>query len=113
MTKDDGRRTEEQAVWWDDIQGRVRRVARQKALEYAAQGISGVDLYISTFGPTLSVISESWPVLTSEIDSKTGQPRPLRPDTALDLAREEVVSLRRRACWPARPSSSTRLLIGT
>ena len=84
-----------QAVWWDELQGRVRRVAREKAQEYAAQGISGVDLYISTFGPTLSVISERWPVLTSEIDERTGQPRPLRPDTALDLAREEVIRLRK------------------
>jgi adenine-specific DNA methylase len=83
------------AVWWDDLQGQVRRVAREKALEYAAQGVGGVDLYISTFGPTLSVISENWPVLTSEIDPKTGQPRPLRPDTALDLAREEVIRLRK------------------
>jgi putative DNA methylase len=83
------------AVWWDDLQGRVRRVAREKAREYAAQGISGVDLYLSTFGPTLSVISEHWPVLTSEIDPKTGQPRPLRPETALDLAREEVIRLRK------------------
>jgi putative DNA methylase len=82
-------------VWWDDLQAQVRRIAREKAQEYADQGISGVDLYISTFGPTLSVISERWPVLTSEIDPKTGQPRPLRPETALDLAREEVIRLRR------------------
>ena len=59
-------------------------------------GISGVDLYISTFGPTLSIISEHWPVLTSEVDEKTGQPKPLRPETALDLAREEVVRLRKQ-----------------
>ena len=82
-------------VWWEDIQDRVRRTARQKAIEYAEQGISGVDLYISTFGPTLSVISEQWPVLTSEIDPKTSDPLPLRPDTALDLAREEVIRLRK------------------
>lgn len=85
----------DQPVWWDDIQHQVRRVARQKAQEYLQQGISGVDLYISTFGPTLSVISEQWPVLTSEIDPKTGEPKPLRPETALDLAREEVVRLRK------------------
>ena len=85
----------DEPIWWDDIQGRVRRLAREKAQEYAAQGISGVDLYISTFGPTLSVISEHWPVLTSEIDPKTGQPKPLRPETALDLAREEVIRLRK------------------
>ncbi len=66
------------------------------------QGIRGVDLYISTFGPTLSVISEHWPVLTSEIDPKTGQPKPLRPDTALDLAREEVIRLRKEGLLEGR-----------
>jgi adenine-specific DNA methylase len=86
---------EGQAVWWDDIKETVRTTARQKAAEFAAQGMHGVDLYISTFGPALSIISEHWPVLTSEIDEKTGQPRPLRPETALDLAREEVIRLRK------------------
>ncbi|MCA9942896.1 MAG: DUF1156 domain-containing protein [Anaerolineales bacterium] len=86
---------EAEPVWWDDLQSKVRRVAREKAQEYVQQGISGVDLYISTFGPTLSVISEQWPVLTSEIDPKSGEPKPLRPETALDLAREEVVRLRK------------------
>jgi putative DNA methylase len=89
-------------VWWDDIQGRVRRTAREKAIEYAAQGIGGVDLYISTFGPTLSVISEQWPVLTSEVDPTTGQPKALRPETALDLAREEVVRLRKEGLLAGR-----------
>lgn len=83
-------------VWWDDIKGRVRRVAREKATEFAAQGINGVDLYISTFGPALAVISEQWPVLTSEVDEKSGQPKPLRPEIALDLARAEVVALRKQ-----------------
>ena len=83
-------------VWWDDLKGRVREVARAKAQEFADQGIRGVDLYISTFGPVLSVISEHWPVLTSELDEKTGQPKPLRPEVALDLAREEVIALRKR-----------------
>jgi adenine-specific DNA methylase len=89
-------------VWWEDIQGQVRTVARDKAREYMAQGMRGVDLYISTFGPTLSVISEHWPVLTSEIDPKTGQPKPLRPDTALDLAREEVIRLRKEGLLEGR-----------
>lgn len=88
-------REQDSSVWWDDIQGRVRREAREKAQEYAQQGITGVDLYISTFGPTLSVISEQWPVLTSEVDPKTGQPKQLRPEMALDLAREEVIRLRK------------------
>jgi len=91
-----GKEAGNQPVWWDDLKGRVRTVAREKATEFAAQGIGGVDLYISTFGPALAVISEQWPVLTSEVDEKSGQPKPLRPETALDLAREEVVTLRKQ-----------------
>jgi hypothetical protein len=64
--------------------------------------MGGVDLYLSTFGPTLSVISEHWPVLTSELDPRTGQPRPLRPETALDLAREEVIRLRKEGLLAGR-----------
>jgi len=88
--------SETSEVWWDDIAPRVRQVAREKAAEFAERGIGGVDLYLSTFGPVLAVISERWPVLTREVDERTGQPRPLRPETALDLARQEVIALRKR-----------------
>jgi putative DNA methylase len=44
----------------------------------------------------LSIISENWPVLTSETDPKTGDPLPLKPGEALDLAREEVINLRKQ-----------------
>lgn len=74
----------------------MRRTARETAEELQHRGISGVDLYIATFGPTLAILSESWPVLTSEVDEKTGEPKRLRPDVALDLARAEVVELRKR-----------------
>jgi len=83
-------------VWWDDIKGTVRRAAREKAEEFERQGIRGVDLYIATFGPTLAILSEHWPVLTAEVDERTGEPKPLRPEIALDLAREEVVALRKQ-----------------
>ena len=83
-------------AWWDDIRGRVRRTARDTAESLQKRGISGVDLYIATFGPTLAILSHNWPVLTSEDDEKTGEPKPLRPDVALDLARAEVVELRKR-----------------
>lgn len=86
----------DEPVWWDDLQNLVRQTARQKAEQFATQGIHGVDLYLSTFGPTLSIISEHWPVLTSEVDPKTGQSKNLRPETALDLAREEVIRLRKQ-----------------
>jgi putative DNA methylase len=86
----------QEPIWWDDIQQQVRETARQKAAEFVQQGITGVDLYLSTFGPTLSIISEHWPVLTSEVDTKTGEPKPIRPEVALELAREEVVRLRKQ-----------------
>jgi hypothetical protein len=75
-------------VWWDDLKGKVKAVARQKAEDFEAEGITGVDLYISTFGPVLAIISESWPVLTSESDDE-GEPIPLKPGDALDLARHQ------------------------
>jgi hypothetical protein len=84
------------AVWWDDLKGLVRETAREKAAEYETLGIRGVDLYIATFGPVLSVISERWPVLTSEVDPKTNKPKALRPEAALEIAREEVVTLRKK-----------------
>ncbi|MBP7947964.1 MAG: DUF1156 domain-containing protein, partial [Verrucomicrobia bacterium] len=73
----------QQPVWWDDLAPRVRQVAREKAAEFNAQGITGVDLYLSTFGPVLAVISAQWPVLTREVDERTHQPKALRPETAL------------------------------
>ena len=85
-----------ESTWWEDIAPQVRQAAREKAQAFAERGIEGVDLYLSTFGPALSVISQHWPVLTSEVDERTGEPRPLRPERALDLAREEVIRLRKR-----------------
>ncbi len=90
------REKSDEPVWWDDLKAKVRKTAREKAKEFEAQGIRGVDLYISTFGPVLSIISESWPVLTSDTDPKTGDPLPLKPGEALDLAREEVINLRKQ-----------------
>lgn len=82
-------------TWWEDIKSKVRETVRERARAFADQGIRGVDLYISTFGPALAVVSEHWPVWTSEVDEKTGKPRELRAETALDLAREEVIGLRK------------------
>jgi putative DNA methylase len=84
-----------EAVWWEDIKGRVQQVARETAIFLEKRGIRGVDLYIATFGPTLAILSENWPVLTAEVDDK-GNPKPLRPEVALDLARAEVLTLRKQ-----------------
>ena len=85
----------DEPVWWDDLKGKVRRTARETAAALEQQSIRGVDLYIATFGPTLAILSENWPVLTSEVDER-GNPRLLRPEVALDVARTEVVALRKQ-----------------
>ncbi|MBX6754324.1 MAG: DUF1156 domain-containing protein [Thermorudis peleae] len=82
-------------VWWDDLRGELTQRVRQRAQELAALGIGGVDLFLAAYGPALAVVSARWPVLTSEADPATGKPLVLRPETALDLARREVLALRR------------------
>jgi hypothetical protein len=93
---------EGEPVWWDDIKARVRQEAREKARLFHGQGISGVDLYISTFGPVLSILSKNWPVLTAEV-GKDGKPLALQPEVALDLAREEVIALRKEELLHGKP----------
>jgi adenine-specific DNA methylase len=83
-------------TWWDDIKGEVREEARRLAREYEAAGITGVDLYLATYGPTLGVLSRHWPVLTGEVDPETRAPRRLAPEEALQVARQEVIALRKQ-----------------
>ena len=81
--------------YFEDLEGDVRAAARSAVERFSAAGISGVDLLLSTYGPALSVISGSWPVYSTEADA-TGRARLLRPEEALDAAREEVVKLQRQ-----------------
>nr|WP_012476997.1 DUF1156 domain-containing protein [Rhodococcus sp. NS1]ABI79397.1 putative DNA methylase [Rhodococcus sp. NS1] len=81
-------------VYLDDIESEIRDAARAAATKFQHDGIDGVDLLLSTYGPTLSVISQNWPVYSSVPDAE-GRDQLLRPEDALDLAREEVVQLRR------------------
>ena len=81
-------------VYLEDIEQDIREAARSAARRFQHDGIDGVDLLLSTYGPTLSVISKNWPVYSSTPDAD-GRDSLLRPEDALDLAREEVVELRR------------------
>jgi adenine-specific DNA methylase len=81
--------------FFEDIEGDVRAAAREALVRFAGMGLSGVDLLLSTYGPSLSVISSQWPVYSSEADRETGRARLLRPEEALDAARAEVVRLQR------------------
>ena len=84
----------EEETFFEDIEAELRQAARAAVEKFEAEvGVGGVDLQLATYGPTLSVISRNWPVLSSEPD-ETGRSRRLRPEEALDVARQEVARLR-------------------
>jgi len=85
-----------QSVFFEDLVPEIKAAARHAVARFEADGIAGVDLLLSTYGPVLSVISSAWPVYSSEADAD-GNTRLLRPEEALDVAREELVQARRRA----------------
>ena len=87
-------RDDDRKVYLDDIEHDIRQAAREAATRFQHDGIDGVDLLLSTYGPTLSVISQNWPVYSSAPDAD-GRDQLLRPEDALALAREEIVELRR------------------
>ncbi len=74
-------------AWWEDIEPELREVVKERTKQYEEQGIDGVDLYVSTFGPALDVISQHWPVR-----DRSGEE--IRPDVALDAARNVVTNYR-------------------
>jgi adenine-specific DNA methylase len=88
-------------AYWSDIRGEIAAAARRTAERFADDGLVGIDLTLSTFGPVLSVLSRNWPVYTGELDVD-GNPQILRPDVALDLAREEVSRLKIRGLLGGR-----------
>jgi len=84
----------ESETFFEDIEAELRQAARSAVEKFESEvGVGGVDLQLATYGPTLSVISRNWPVLSSEPD-ETGRSRRLRPEEALDVARQEVARLR-------------------
>ncbi|WP_419862999.1 DUF1156 domain-containing protein [Candidatus Poriferisodalis sp.] len=77
-------------VYLDDIAADIRSAAGAALDRGHAQGLVGVDLLLSTYGPALAVLSSRWPVHAAEAD-ETGRSRLLRPEEALAVARGEVL----------------------
>ncbi|QRM31083.1 DUF1156 domain-containing protein [Microvirga sp. VF16] len=91
--------------YWEDVEPIVARAVRARVAEFQQSGISGVDLYLASFGPALEEFSRHWPL-------KRGTPRPqpealrrrkqaemfeeafdpyaVTPEDALEAARREV-----------------------
>ena len=95
-------------AYWADIRSEVAAAARTAAAELSAGGLVGIDLTLATFGPVLSVLSRNWPVYSGEL-GVDGSPQVLRPEVALDLAREEVARLKKRGLLGGREVSFDRI----
>jgi putative DNA methylase len=95
-------------AYWADIRDEVAAAARVAAAEFSADGLVGIDLTLASFGPVLSVLSRNWPVYSGKLDVE-GDPQVLRPDVALDLAREEVARLKKRGLLGGREVSFDRI----
>jgi putative DNA methylase len=87
-------RTEGTRVFFDRVETEIRVAAREAYKRFTSAGMDGVDRLLATYGPTLSVLSEHWPVYSSE-PGPDGQSRLLRPEEALLAVQEEVARLQR------------------
>jgi adenine-specific DNA methylase len=55
--------------YWEDVELEVAKAVRKRVGEFQEAGITGVDLYLASFGPALEKFSEYWPL-------QRGTPRP-------------------------------------
>ena len=74
-------------AWWDDLRPDVANLVEQRAPEFEANDITGIDLYLSAFGPALNVFSRNHPILNS-----SGQE--VRPEEAFAEARRAIANYR-------------------
>ena len=63
------KRSDNETVYWEDVEPQVAEAVRARMDEFQAAGIAGVDLYLASFGPALEVLSRHWPLTR-------GTPRP-------------------------------------
>ena len=96
-----------ETVYWEDVEPEVASAVRARVGEYQAAGISGVDLYLASFGPALEAFSRHWPLTrgTPAPEPKKKRrtqgdmfeefdPYAVRPEDALNAARREVKAWR-------------------
>ncbi|WP_333102944.1 DUF1156 domain-containing protein [Microcoleus sp. S13_D1] len=76
-------------AWWDDLRPEVANLVEQRAPEFEANDIKGIDLYLSAFGPALNVFSRSYPILDSSGEE-------VRPEVAFAEARKAIANYRFR-----------------
>jgi putative DNA methylase len=96
---------DEEVHYWEDVEPRVVRAVRAKVGEFQKAGITGVDLYLASFGPALQEFSKHWPLRRGtpalpraehrrrkqkELFEESWDPYAVSPEDALAAARREV-----------------------
>ncbi len=99
------RAADDEVLYWEDLEPRVRAAVRSRIQTFQVAGIRGVDLYLSAFGPALEEFSRHWPVKRGtpkprpeqlrrrrqiELFEEEFDPYEATPEDALDAARREV-----------------------
>jgi putative DNA methylase len=96
--------------YWEDVEPLVAAAVRERVQKFQDAGITGVDLYLASFGPALEKFSEFWPLERGtprpqiEIEKKRKKqaelfpeeidPYSVTPEDALLAARREVKNWR-------------------
>ena len=90
--------------YWEDVEPEVTKTVRKRVEGFQKAGISGVDLYLASFGPALQEFSRHWPLQrgtprTIPAKRRARQrglfdsghdPYSVTPEDALNVARREV-----------------------
>ncbi len=93
-----------QIAYWEDVEPRVAKAVRTRVEAHQTAGITGVDLYLSCFGPALEEFAKHWPLkrgtprvvparkrkTQESMFGETADPYAVTPEDALDAARREV-----------------------
>ncbi|MFO7031986.1 DNA methylase [Limnospira fusiformis CCALA 023] len=77
-------------AWWEDLRPEVVNLVEKRAPEFEANDITGIDLYLSAFGPALNVFSRQYPILNSSGEE-------VRPEEAFAEARKAIANYRFRS----------------
>ena len=75
---------EQETRWWEDAEPLVAEAVRERVEEFQEAGISGVDLYLASFGPALEEFSRHWP-----LERRSPRPKPKKRKRQLDIFDEE------------------------
>jgi adenine-specific DNA methylase len=91
--------------YWEDIEPSVAAAVRSHVKDFQQAGITGVDLYLASFGPALEEFSRHWPLKRgtprqkpevlrkrrqADLFEEEWNPYAVTPEDALDAARREV-----------------------